>query len=195
MFRYRDRDTGRWVGEPQMQAASRASIRYSQDKAYDAGLALGEGDVTLGAWQRGMRNQIKDEYVRQYLLGRGGRDQMTPRDWGLIGAMVKEQYHYLDRMTLEAMDGMVSARQLAARSQMYVNSAREALERAKAETRGIPELPAYPGDGSTICLTNCMCSWVYRRRGGQWRAYWTLSPVESCDTCIERGGTWNPYVP
>jgi len=63
----------------------------------------------------------------------------------------------------------------------------------------LPELPAYPGDGQTICLTNCACSWqieeVYE---GEvltgWDCYWTLGIVktEHCDDCLDNTGKWNP---
>lgn len=89
--------------------------------------------------------------------------------------------------------------QIAARSRMYVRSAREAYERANARTRGAPELPAYPGDGSTVCLTNCACHWelepVEDEATGEiveWEAYWTLGMTEHCPDCLERAEMWNP---
>lgn len=90
--------------------------------------------------------------------------------------------------------------QIAARSRMYVSSAREAFERGKRRAAGAPELPAYPADGSTICKSRCQCGWqleeVKDADGNTiaWNAYWRLSPVESCETCLGRGATWNPLV-
>jgi len=63
---------------------------------------------------------------------------------------------------------------------------------------GMPKLPAQPRDGTTICLTNCQCRWRVERDKGsdapRWRAYWTLSPVESCPTCLCRARRWNPLT-
>jgi len=138
------------------------------------------------------REEIKREYIREYLLGIGGREQMTPRDWGSIGGMLAEQYRYLDEFARQIAAGELTPEQIAARAQMYVISAREAYERAhgrNAEALGMSEelwvmdeskehcddCAAYadagwqpigafpmPGDGTTACLTNCGCQKLYR---------------------------------
>ena len=51
--------------------------------------------------------------------------------------------------------------QIANRSQMYMDSSREAFERGKMRAHGVLELPEYPGGGSTPCLTRCRCEWIY----------------------------------
>ena len=196
LYRYRDAATGRFVGQGQVNDASGTSVESAQDLARVSGAALVNGDVTLGAWQRDFRQQIKDEYIRQYGLGIGGVDQMTAVDRGSIGGMLAEQYRYLDRLVAQTAAGEVSPARLIQRSMMYLNSSREALFRAMGRARGIEtgEAPAHPGDGSTQCLTNCLCAWVYQRRGNEWNLFWTLSPAEHCPTCLERAEIWNPYV-
>jgi len=89
--------------------------------------------------------------------------------------------------------------QIAARSRMYMRSSREAFERAKARAVGVPPLPAYPGDGSTRCLTNCACQWeiipeVQDDGAIVYNCYWRLGPTEHCPDCIERSRQWNPYT-
>ncbi len=135
-----------------------------------------------------LMEEMKGEYIRQYLLGIGGADKMTASDWGSIGGMLREQYRYLKGFA-DSLVGL-SERQIAARIAMYINSAREAFERAKrkaasgaTQERWVMDPEAehcvdcvdydsqgwqpigtfpFPGDGSTECLTNCRCHKEYR---------------------------------
>lgn len=148
--------------------------------------------VAPGDWRDLMRREIKDEYIRQYLQGAGGRAQMTQADWGSVGGMLKDQYRYLDDFAREVAEGKLSEAQIAARSRMYVHSAREAYERAHGrvakklghdqeawdvnpvlencedclafEAEGWQEIGHFPepGSGGTRCLTNCGCAKRYR---------------------------------
>ena len=167
------------------------SMGESETAVVAATTALTEG-VSLETWQTAMRQEIKDEYIRQYLLGRGGLSQMTQADWGSIGGMLREQYRYLDRFAGEIAEGQLTEGQNKRRSQMYVNSAREAYWRAAGQAHGWPKLPAYPGDGSTQCLTNCRCVWDVRETKDAWLCYWRLTPAEHCEDCVARAEMWNP---
>lgn len=89
--------------------------------------------------------------------------------------------------------------QIAARSRMYISSAREAFERANARAHGAPDLPAYPGDGQTVCLTNCRCNWrieeVYDDEGNLagWNCYWEIdAAAENCPDCQANHSKWYP---
>jgi hypothetical protein len=144
-------------------------------------------------WFAAMRQEIKDVYIQEYLLGIGGRGRMTQADWGSVGGMIAEQYRWLNGFYDEILAGNLTEAQIAARARMYINSANEAYERAfgrlavKAgmdeeswnlgpvktehcddclgyENEGWQEIGYFPtpGDGSTICLTNCQCHKEYR---------------------------------
>jgi len=123
--RFRDNKTGRFVAKATIQKWSGQSIDAMPSLA--AEFAKG---ATVGEWQTAMRENIKREYIRQYLEGRGGRARMTQVDWGSIGGSVADQYRYLDGFASEIADGKLSDKQIEARSKMYFNSAREARERA-----------------------------------------------------------------
>jgi len=158
-----------------------------------------QGRLSPPDWRDMMREEIKREYIRQYLLGIGGRDQMTFEDWGRLGGMLKEQYGYLEGFYKEI--DKLSEGQVAVRARMYSASAREAYERANGQAWGGAPLPAYPGDGSTICLTNCACNWEIHSAEAEeermrWTCYWRLGAVktEHCDDCVGRAMTWNPLI-
>jgi len=148
-------------------------------------------------WYLIMREEIKREYIREYMLGIGGQYSMTPADWGSIGGMLKEQYGYLENFLndIETMD--LTEGQIMSRAAMYFNSAGEAYERAHgrvAEMWGAVEEawnvnPALencddclnfedegwqsigyfpvPKQGETQCLTNCGCYITYMNEEGE----------------------------
>ena len=189
--RYRDLDTGRFMLLSEVMDWAEASLDASA-VATDQ-LAQFVIDKVLSPTDFGllMRQELKEEYIRQYLLGIGGREQMTPADWGSIGGMLREQYRYLDAFVAEIAAGELAPGSILLRVRMYANSAREAYERAhlkNANALGMLEelwvlgdaehcddcitysemgwepigsFP-FPGDGSTECLTNCKCHKVYR---------------------------------
>lgn len=90
---------------------------------------VANGQVTPDDWQTLMRQYVKDEHIRMGVLARGGRDQMTPSDWGTVGATLRDQYGYLQGFTDRIALGELSEAQIAANSKMYINAAREAYER------------------------------------------------------------------
>jgi len=210
--RYHDSATGRFMGRDEvlgyvqqsLDAARTAPAITLADGSLSTGTDLlsnlvGNGMLSPRDWQEQMREEIKAEYIRQYMLGRGGRAQMTSTDWGSIGGMVADQYRYLKDFAKLVSEGKLSEAQIRARAAMYVNSAREGFERGQARAFGLPELPAYPGDGQTICLTNCACSWqIEEVHEGEvltgWDCFWTLGIVktEHCDDCLDNTGKWNP---
>jgi hypothetical protein len=110
-----------------------------------------------------------------------------------MGGVLGDQYQHLDEFAARIAAGQYSEKQIAAISRMYINSTREAFERAGARIRGF-DLPAYPGDGKTACLTNCRCHWEHHFRNSRWESYWVLGVAEHCDDCVSNAGEWNPYI-
>jgi len=211
--RYHDSATGRFMGKAEVLGY----VQDSLDSARTAPASTLVGGVNSAGtdllsnlvsnemmnprdWHEMMREETKREVIRQYMLGRGGRGSMTAVDWGSCGGIIADQYRYLKDFAKLVEEGALSEGQIRARSAMYINSAREGFERGQARAYGLPELPAYPGDGKTICLTNCACSWeieeVYDDAGNLigWNCYWTLGIVktEHCPDCLENTGKWNP---
>lgn len=149
-----------------------------------AGLA-GTGDFFPA-----MQELIKSVHIDMAMLGKGGRSQMTPRDWGHVGQELRRQYQYLTKFALEVPD--LSPAQVAARAGLYMEAAKSSYERANAAAAGIPDLPAYPGDGKTACGTNCRCSWEFEGN----EATWVLGAEDpaTCDDCIANAARWAPLV-
>jgi len=124
-------------------------------------VGLSEGTTTLPAWQTAMRSNIKNLYIDQYMIDRGGKAMMTQQDYGRLGAMLKDQYRYLDRYAgdLAGMDVLEREAYIRNRSQLYANASNEAFERGRSA--------AAMGLG-------------YDMVG------WNLTPAEHCETCLAR---------
>lgn len=202
--RYQDAATGRFLAGDKVLEWTRESISASQAASDKLAELVAERALSPDAWELLMREELKREYIRQYLAGIGGQAQMTQADWGSIGGMLKEQYiGHLDIFADEIAAGKLSEAQIRSRARMYFESAKEAYERANARARSGGELvlPAYPGDGQTVCLTNCHCTWeIVEVRDDEgnvigWDCTWAVNhAVENCDDCLENGRKWAPLT-
>ena len=150
------------------------------------------GKISIQRWQLDFRRELKDIYRNEYLLARGGRGAMTQADWGRLGAMLKKQYGFMNRFGEDLQAGKLTEEQARARAEMYFKSARQAYERGRESALGMPALPAHPGDGSTVCLSNCQCHWDIQETEAEWLATWTLGAAEHCPDCLERSSNWAP---
>lgn len=63
--------------------------------------ALQEGRISLSEWEAQMRDVIRAELTVAMELAKGGRDNVTPSDWGYVGSQAKEQY---DKLSAFARD-------------------------------------------------------------------------------------------
>lgn len=183
--RFRDGNTGRFVSEKrivdlrdQYTDARSAFVQRATDRLTNQGMSLPD-------WERLMREETKDAYINQYMLGRGGRNVMTQRDWGIVGRALRDQYGYLDRLATQIASGEITPGQARARARMYIEGSVQMFETAKVEGRGIPRLNQVPGDGKTQCLSNCRCHQEFTQEAdGTWLVTWILDPAaEHCEDC------------
>lgn len=191
--RYRDRNTGRFLLPERIIRVRDQYQTARQQIGVDLSNRMGAGDITIQRWVSDMRQSVKETYIAEYMLARGGRHNMTQADYGRLGNMLRNQYGYLDNFANEIAAGNLSQAQISARSKMYFASATQAFERAQAAGRGI-QLPAYPGDGTTECRSNCKCRWSIEDKETHYEATWKLSPAEHCETCLSRSSDWAPLV-
>lgn len=180
--------TSRWLTTARDQAVAGNAAAVD---ALSARLSIGE--INVQQWVKQFRTLLKDTYLQQYMLGRGGVEAMTQADYGRVGQMLRKQYGYMDQFAREIASGNLSPGQIAYRSRLYMNSATQAYEAARAANRGL-RLPAYPGDGTTRCGTNCKCAWRIVRGEREYLCYWQLGRAEHCEDCVNRASRWNPLI-
>lgn len=192
--RYRNTETGRYMGSRQMLPLRDEFIDAQKAAAGDLADRLAAGEITTNRYVEEMRGLIKTTYLDEYALAHGGRNNMTSRDFGIVGNMCRDQYGYLNNFAGEINAGELSPAQIRARGRMYIESASRAYERAAAEVRGIPRLSRYPGSGDTACRANCRCYLEFEESEIEWRVFWRLSDAEHCEDCVGLAAEWNPLV-
>ena len=150
--------------------------------------------ITVQEWLLEMRKQVRDVNSAQYLLARGGRNAMFQTDLDALSEIIKEQYDFLQKFGQEVRAGNLSASQIRARSELYMETSTRAHEQAKAASYDI-ELPEYPADGSQICKARCRCRWEINVLEDKIEAYWLLNvAAKHCDTCLSNAAKWAPYT-
>lgn len=142
----------------QITKAVDTSIKNEQIITGKLASYVGGGSLSAKDFASLFREEIKGEYIRQYLLGIGGRDQMTQSDWGKLGNMIKEQYKFLKGFEKDLTTQEMTEAQMTARADMYINSAREAFESAREKNAG------------ALGMTEML---------------WVIDPAkENCDDCL-----------
>jgi len=189
--RYRDSSTGRFLPRSEALTFAQSSLDASGIASDQLASFVANGYLSPADFGALFREELKHEVIRLYLLGIGGRLQMTFADWGSIGGMLGEQYRYLPGFEDAIAAGELTEAQIQARARMYVNSAREGFEKAKGKNalalgmqdelwvlgfsehcddclyfagmgwQPIGTFPV-PGSGQTACLTACQCVKAYR---------------------------------
>ena len=189
--RFRHGESGRFVSQRTIDGVRDEILDRSMSRVDAITKAMLDGNMSRGDWLVAMRNEIKSVHIQEYLLSRGGRNAMTPADWGRIGREVRTQYNYLDRFAAEL--STLSDEAVAARARLYTAGANTAYAEGQAAAWNNVRLPARPGDGSTRCKRYCRCSWIMGETEAAITARWTLgSSREKCDDCKRRAREWAP---
>lgn len=130
LARYRDTETGRFLSRERVVELTRQSITATADVAATLTGQLTGGQLSTADFAAVLWQEVKDEHIRQYLIGRGGISVMTQADWGSVGGSLSHQRSYFQAFVTQIAGGDLSEGEIRRRAQMYVNSARESYERA-----------------------------------------------------------------
>jgi hypothetical protein len=177
-----------------------AAINVAKQYIGDAALTLQNSKFSQSALQRfggrvmnALKNTAQELLDLGWHAGKGKGD--APQ------SIVKE---YLDTQLgflatwitdIEAAGQLVGG---VNRALMYAQSLEQVYQKAylaaKGQAVGLPDLPAYPRDGSTRCHTNCNCAWsqIEQKSDTEFRVTWKLRPGENCEDCLQRANDWNP---
>jgi len=198
--RYRDK-TGRFISNTRLVEMRNTFIDAQKDEMARFAQQLSNGQISRFEWTLKMRKSINETQTAEYLAGIGGRNNFTAADQRRLEGIIHKQYKYLEGFETDiqlrgrSIETAMSEAQIAERSKLYMEASTQAFEQAKGEARGIPQLPQYPGDGSTQCGTNCRCHWNIKQVDGNWSATWTLNPqAEHCPDCDSNSHRWAPLL-
>lgn len=155
---------------------------------------LRSGEIPVQEYLLVARRRIKQVYLGEWLLGKGGVNAMMESDVEGVGTNVLHQHTYFQAFVEQIRRGELSAAQIKARSRMYIDSATQAYERGRASSYGVA-LPQYPGDGNQACLSNCKCHWKLVRKEDKIYAYWIMNLfAKHCITCRQNALKWSPLI-
>ena len=163
---------GRQVSDAQIQKKLDGIVADFHGNTERLAARLESGNLSIPQWQERMRREIKDLHRTQYMVGRGGRENMSQRDWGRLGADLRwMQYRKLDGFARDIADGKLlpdgtrrpySEAEIRERSKLYMNASRRQYGRGKEEAALAME-------------TEPLFMWV-------------VGPTESCTDCKENNG-------
>lgn len=176
-----------------------AAIKVATQYISDAAATLERSRFSQSALQRfggRVMNALKNTAQELLDLGwRAGKGQgAAPQE--IVQAYLDQQLGFLATWItdIEAAGKLVGG---TYRATLYAQSLETVYQKAymsaKGQAHGLPDLPAYPRDGSTQCHTNCQCAWAIVKKSDQeYHATWQLRPADHCDDCVERSINWNP---
>lgn len=193
--RYRNTTTGQYVGQKQMTELRDQFAAAKREGAQALASDLSTGRKSVQEFEVAFRREIKNTFIDQYVLGKGGRGNMTQADWGAVGRMVRDQYMYANDFARDIAGGTLSQAQIAQRAGLYFESSTQAFEQGRSAGYGVPTLPQYPADGRTQCRSNCKCSWQIKDADDSWECTWKLNAsAETCEGCLANASRWAPLV-
>ncbi len=144
------------------------------------------GEISLADYERLFKQELKDLYIASVWTATGSPEATTQRHYGLAGRRLRDQYGFVSDFFQEVEAGEMTINQIKARGALYARSSRQITEQIGGQQDGLPLLPAYPADGSTICKTNDKCTLRTENVQNGFDVFWVLHPAEHCRDCVRR---------
>lgn len=183
-----------------MSRQSNVLIQFSVGRIQAAAMKLQASkfsESAIATFRQNVSGQLKrdgrDIAQMGWFEGKGKEQDFDP---GRYNDYISEQLEFLDGWVSEirkagALPGGVG------RAALYGESLGQVYQRyyvaARGARVGLPDLPAYPRDGSTVCRVRCRCQWkIVKRDNELYEATWQMGQAEHCPDCIERSKTWAP---
>ena len=141
-------------------------IKHVQKRARRLARAFEEtGDIIT--FEQEMRDLLKSAHIVAASIGRGGRQRMTVKDWGKVGAKIKWQYGYLAKLAAKVAKGAVQAmseyRAASYASAIYISYSTAQLEEDKPpiDNEGVKaRLIINSKEGCVECAADAAKGWM-----------------------------------
>lgn len=190
--RFRSLETGRYVSERRIRDAVDAVADLASRRMGEAAARYRAGQITISDFQAAMLQAIKDSQIASALLAYGGRQQMDPSRWGLVGQQIRVQYQYARQMTADVLDGRQRLNgRLDGRARQYGQASRSLYENIRRQQARIDPAVQYEANhlhasescaqckaqsaqgrvpigtlvpvGKRTCRSSCRCTLSYHR--------------------------------
>lgn len=126
--RYRDKATGRFVSESALRELSDGFVDNVRNNLQGIGQQLAGRSIDLATFQRRFAQELKDSYLTNYMISRGGKNALTQADYGRIGGYLKNEYRFLNQFGRDIASGTMSEAQILARIDLYAENTKRAYE-------------------------------------------------------------------
>ena len=190
---YRNTRTGKWLTWAQMVAIRDTFIEARQEVVRGLAARYVAGEIGANEFARLFRSITAETHAALAIMGAGGAERFgqLPVAVRNLQGILADQMPYAEAFLREIAAGLLSDADIANRAALYQGAAVEAYEQANADDFEI-DLPYMPGDGDTVCLSNCRCAWnvetVFEDDDEVTYATWvTENDGNVCDDCAERG--------
>ncbi len=163
---------------------------------------VARGTITPQEFERKMAALLARTYTQQFMRGAGTRE-LTAAQREQIARRVAVQLEFLGEFRRSLGEQIATLRtpeqraaDLAAwqrRARMYADGTQVSWWLGR--TDGL-DLPAFPKDGGTACLSNCGCYWEIDEvdsKRGHYDCYWRLGDKEHCEDCMSLEKQYSPF--
>lgn len=181
--RYRMAATGRFVARSNVVSVVDALVEDSASYLRNISKDFTDGKLSLGEWQQLFADRLRAGHTLSAAIALGGKENVSLREWGRIGAFMREQYKYLQRFALQIEAGgrinfgrvnlyaravrntFLNAERLRMKknqkARWVLNHARESCTGigscTEQASRGVQYVRDFPLFGTRTCIHNCTC--------------------------------------
>ena len=113
---------GRTVTSNTLRAEIDKLTAHVAREAERIGRRYSDKRIGIAQFEREMRDLLKSGHVIAASVGRGGRSRMDQSDWGKVGARLKKEYGYLQKMSDKLARGTLAKAVTPNRAKRYANS-------------------------------------------------------------------------
>ncbi|MFN6572402.1 hypothetical protein [Dendronalium sp. ChiSLP03b] len=134
--RYRDAETGRFVKYAQVLEVVDQEVNRLEVRLKGHARLLTQGKIHIAEFQTRMAQNLKESHLRNASIGAGGIKQLTPTDYGKVGAELKKQYKFLNGFGQDLAEGKLTKEGAIRRAGSYAKSAKTSFFEAEFTSRG-----------------------------------------------------------
>lgn len=184
-------DSGQRIPRTQILSILPREQRVLERKLENHAKNLTNKSINAFEWERRVKRDLKESYLKISALGAGGKEGITPRHRGQLGAALRQEYNLLFDFRKEIQSGKLSDKQIIARTKSYSRSVNQSYYRSEQLSRAqggatlgrrvldvnakhCRQCPAYATKGfipineivppgtRCDCRGNCKCTVIYR---------------------------------
>lgn len=151
--RWRDPATGRFISESNVVSEMERHQDATFNTLENLTRQLYNNDITLEQWQISTASELKDAHLAQSMFANGGKNNMTPANYGRVGGVLRSEYRFLQNFANDIANGKVSEAQALARIRQYGRATKQSYWREyKEKSGGLVQWNLNPAEHCGDCL-------------------------------------------